>query len=296
VRFDPDHIDEEPIAENEKEEFRAWYKKAEQARRKAVTKFEATGVAPNETQEIWRDHKKWLLRNKFFNKCAYCEKSLTDIPSPAEHWRPKRAITDAPDHPGYFWLAYSWFNLLPSCDMCNSYGAKHNEFPVMRSHIFRVKLTQAELDQLKRPADAIRSEISPDEYYLGPHDLDDLEGPLLLHPYVDQDSTADLEFSDLGAVRGRTTKGELSVKVFRLDRTDVTKLRRKAADDLRTSVQFRYAERVQLAQVDHLTSLHATESEILAMINERTHFSVAFVQMLKQIVAKKRSELEAEGI
>jgi hypothetical protein len=59
-------------------------------------------------------------------KCCYCE---TVIPKPygypqVEHWRPKSSSRQSPDgeriHPGYYWLAYSWDNLLLSCGFCNS--------------------------------------------------------------------------------------------------------------------------------------------------------------------------------
>jgi hypothetical protein len=37
-------------------------------------------------------------------------------------------------HPGYYWLAYKWTNLLPTCITCNQPGAegigKHDRFPV----------------------------------------------------------------------------------------------------------------------------------------------------------------------
>ena len=53
-------------------------------------------------------------------KCAYCE-----APAPAstswdvEHYRPKGRVSERADHPGYYWLAYVWENLLPSCELCN---------------------------------------------------------------------------------------------------------------------------------------------------------------------------------
>jgi hypothetical protein len=53
-------------------------------------------------------------------KCAYCESpvsgsSQTDI----EHYRPKGMVRDKPDHPGYWWLAMDWNNLVLSCMHCN---------------------------------------------------------------------------------------------------------------------------------------------------------------------------------
>ena len=100
----------------------------------------------------------------FYGKCAYCESYITDFQhGDIEHFRPKGGITDENDnqvvlkddrgnptldatgepkpHPGYYWLAYNWQNLLPSCAICNqpsSAGSKkigkHNRFPVGGNH------------------------------------------------------------------------------------------------------------------------------------------------------------------
>ncbi|QGJ79194.1 hypothetical protein CN204_31890 [Sinorhizobium meliloti] len=64
------------------------------------------------------------LQNLFHNKCAYCESKIagsqdTDI----EHYRPKGRVTDALKsgvaHPGYWWLAMEWTNLVLACTHCN---------------------------------------------------------------------------------------------------------------------------------------------------------------------------------
>ena len=68
-------------------------------------------------------------------KCCYCE---TVIQHPyayphVEHWRPKgrtcQGRGEAYLWPGYYWLAYSWDNLLWSCAFCNSIK-KGDLFPI----------------------------------------------------------------------------------------------------------------------------------------------------------------------
>jgi hypothetical protein len=70
-----------------------------------------------------------------YGKCCYCE---TRIPTPyayphIEHWRPKsssrQGFEEASIWPGYYWLAYSWDNLLLSCAFCNS-SNKSDLFPL----------------------------------------------------------------------------------------------------------------------------------------------------------------------
>ena len=85
----------------------------------------------------------------FRGRCAYCDSYIADFQhGDIEHFRPKKAVTDEHDvpvlvrtsegeelkHPGYYWLAYKWSNLLPSCITCNQPGeegiGKRNRFPI----------------------------------------------------------------------------------------------------------------------------------------------------------------------
>jgi uncharacterized protein (TIGR02646 family) len=60
------------------------------------------------------------LNELFHGKCAYCESSIKAVqPTDIEHFRPKGRVADCPGHPGYWWLAASWSNLLASCIDCN---------------------------------------------------------------------------------------------------------------------------------------------------------------------------------
>lgn len=72
------------------------------------------------------------LKDLFFNKCAYCESpvagsSQTDV----EHYRPKGAVKENAAHPGYWWLAMDWTNLVLSCMHCNQHRRQLNLSPDM---------------------------------------------------------------------------------------------------------------------------------------------------------------------
>lgn len=65
------------------------------------------------------DDVRHALVTLFHGKCAYCESRYdTTAPVDIEHFRPKGAV-EGIDHPGYWWLAAEWTNLLPSCIDCN---------------------------------------------------------------------------------------------------------------------------------------------------------------------------------
>lgn len=62
---------------------------------------------------------KLALDQIFKGKCAYCETRFgADSDGAVEHYRPKGRLI-AEGHPGYWWLAAQWANLLLSCQHCN---------------------------------------------------------------------------------------------------------------------------------------------------------------------------------
>lgn len=75
-----------------------------------------------------------MLREAHHQKCAYCERRLGHEGEPVEHFRPKGRV-DSRDVQGnaggYWWLAWTWENLLVSCVTCNSAGCKGNRFDLV---------------------------------------------------------------------------------------------------------------------------------------------------------------------
>jgi len=72
------------------------------------------------------------LQSLFKGKCAYCESPYgATAPTDVEHYRPKAGIEEEPNHPGYWWLAASWENLLPSCIDCNRRRRQRIALPEM---------------------------------------------------------------------------------------------------------------------------------------------------------------------
>lgn len=61
------------------------------------------------------------LQDAQFNKCCYCERFVEDKYHDVEHYRPKARAdrTNGSIDPGYWWLAWTWSNLLFSCNNCN---------------------------------------------------------------------------------------------------------------------------------------------------------------------------------
>ena len=82
-------------------------------------------------RELWSSAEvKEFLYESQHGKCCYCERRLPRGETDVEHFRPKGKVKEAEkDHPGYWWLAYNWQNLLISCQLCNR-TYKRAQFPL----------------------------------------------------------------------------------------------------------------------------------------------------------------------
>ena len=131
----------------------------------------------------------------------------------------------AVDHPGYFWLAYHWRNLFPSCKACNSGAGKNNQFPVARRHVFLRALNPRQLAHCLEPPRPCAKAAG--FFFLDPVTLDRLEKPLLMNPFID-DPRQHLRFGMRGIEIPLTPKGKASVEVFNLKDDGLRRLRHKA--------------------------------------------------------------------
>lgn len=65
-------------------------------------------------------------------KCCYCERKILDDYNDVEHYRPKARADRRPgcvERHGYWWLAYTWSNLMFACPTCNR-SEKNDQFPL----------------------------------------------------------------------------------------------------------------------------------------------------------------------
>ena len=141
------------IREPNEDWWRDWLEKCDDATDDLIRNVEL-GNEVKIDERLYKENKYSFFFSEdgpFKGKCAYCECDVTRQHGDVEHYRPKKAVTDEKDkpvisgedhserHPGYYWLAYKWKNLLPSCQICNvgnkqkSVGkspGKRNRFPI----------------------------------------------------------------------------------------------------------------------------------------------------------------------
>ena len=198
--------------------FAEWQTRAVAATERAVRTAE--DGKPELDDSVWGDLKRWLLKKVFGGKCAYCEgKFDAQTHGAADHYRPKGAVSvrsngkserlrrGGVEHRGYFWIAHSWWNLIPCCDRCNSGSGKGDQFPVAGWHVFGP-------EEVDDPADV--------------DELDAIEQPLLLHPY--RDNPADhLVFGAQGVVAARDSseRGRATIALCNLDRAELAEERKE---------------------------------------------------------------------
>ena len=77
----------------------------------------------------YRDAAAEVLLHRLHHKCAYCEAEV-HLADEVDHFRPRRPQKNGTTlvHPGYFWLTWSWDNLLFTCSTCH--GPKKNAFAI----------------------------------------------------------------------------------------------------------------------------------------------------------------------
>ena len=150
------------------------------------------------------------LHDIYSLKCGYCEKKLLDASKPIEHYRPKRG--------GYYWLAYSWDNLLLSCAECNT--AKGNKFPIKKTKV------------------NYNNEDFKDIHTLG-KSYDEIEEPYLINPEKD-DIMDKLRFDKKGMIYTDDERVQKTIDTCTLDRKSLAQLREEVFIDFLEDMENHY--------------------------------------------------------
>jgi hypothetical protein len=167
------------------QKWKRWISDCEKAS-KALAEVVQNGEKPSFNEKLYKrksikDDFFFGKESPFYGKCAYCETYIADFQhGDIEHFRPKAAVANELDEPifqrdqqgilaldengqpilhsGYYWLAYDWQNLLPSCTVCNQPKlvggkkiGKHNRFPVIGQHAQASGEVEAECPLLINP-------------------------------------------------------------------------------------------------------------------------------------------------
>lgn len=145
---------------------------------------------------------KSALENIYNKKCAYCEQNVGDFYYHIEHYRPKDT---------YYWLAYSWDNLLISCAKCNMAKSSH----------FDITGAKANFD----------NEDLKDIHKLS-QQYSELEKPKMIHPEF-ENVESKLIFDEKGKIKSEDERVQYTINTCKLDRPSANDNRKKILDDFK---------------------------------------------------------------
>jgi len=149
------------------------------------------------------------LHNIYNKKCVYCEDSLLNSPKAVEHYRPKDT---------YYWLAYSWDNLLLCCTSCN--GSKGTNFDIKNKQV------------------KYNNETFKDIHNLGIN-YDKTENPMLINPEKD-DILEDIKYNSKVEVSSDDDRVDYTIQTCNLNREELVYLREEIVEDFRNSIKKHY--------------------------------------------------------
>lgn len=175
------------------------------------------------------------LNEIFDGHCAYCESRYAHVVKmDVEHYRPKGAVVEddgTKKKPGYYWLAATWENLLPSCNLCN----RANTQDLAQADGSIISQTRGKANFFPLFPGTVRAIKKGDEQH---------EDPLLLDPCnPDHDPGKHLLFRSDGLVEPRNSieeqarpRGMATIEVCALHRATLVEARRVEAVRIRDAM------------------------------------------------------------
>lgn len=192
-----------------------WFDQATTLTDQAVSE----GAAHQVHQHYRHPQVKMALEKLFHDKCAYCEGAITSSgPWEVEHYRPKGRVRENKEHPGYYWLAYTWENFVPSCQFCNGHYEDKPTFDDPNTAPAAGKYDQFPLFDEEHRA-------------MEPDDPLDAEAPILLNPCKDQDCESYFLYDLLGHIlASEQDTHQRAVETIRICNLDRKRLRTHRAN------------------------------------------------------------------
>lgn len=183
------------------------------------------------------------LKIIYNHKCAFCESWCAVLH--VEHYRPKSK---------YYWLSYSWDNLLLACPICNSNKGQHFQiqgivcdFVINRNNILNINTLSLLYDAQEVPMMINPEKVDPEGYLL---------------------------FNENGQISSTDNRFIYTIDKCKLDRDDLNDQRRKIYSDFKKKVNSRLLEygddkKLLESHIRALISDYVKESEDL----ENTYIS-----------------------
>jgi len=206
------------------------------------------------------DDTKEALGVMYNYKCVYCEQRLgRDSSFHVEHYRPKSR---------YYWIAYSWDNLLYCCAKCNS--SKGTKFETMKVSIV------APTDEDLKNIHSLTKEYNK------------LEKPKLINPEV-ENIEKDIEFFDNGFIYSENERVQYTIDSCNLNRDSILNERAKLFNDFFKKKYLRKLREYQVTKnKDYLIQMKGLLEDFIEDSKDKESDFLAF----RRWIVKSRKEFE----
>jgi len=153
------------------------------------------------------------LKKIYHYKCAFCEATLKNSYAEIEHYRPKKSsnLSRCDSTKSYYWLAFAWDNLLPSCKMCN----------ISKSNCFDIYDSRADCNKEEDTLSSLHTSLQK---------YNNSERPKLLHPEIDK-FEKDIYFQRKGKIITDNERVKYTIKICNLNRKYLSELREEIITD-----------------------------------------------------------------
>lgn len=194
------------------------------------------------------------------DKCCFCESKVSHIDyGDVEHYRPKGGYqqnkTDTLSESGYYWLAYTWDNLLFCCAICNQ-QYKKNLFPL--------------LDNSKR---AINHYTNISQ-----------EHPMLINPSITNPENYISFREEVPYALNNNDYGKTTIKVVGLDRDNLNDVRLEQLNKLKPLINILNQAKAQPDNLELIKIAEEIKPLIKKMIQPSTPYSALFKAYLDSTI------------
>ncbi len=251
------------LSEPDTPKWRAWVRRCTEMQERHNASIEEGGDS-DVNEALYKEQKEDFYINKkgpFRGKCVYCESDIFKSQyGDVEHFRPKDAVADkdgrpiriayegeARLHPGYYWLAYDWKNLIPACQLCNRTAPKRRTDGKLRGK-------------------GARFPVKNDDYAIRPGEEVN-EEPLLINP-VWTDPSTHLKIDETGVLSHEDDVGFMCIEIFGLNDRGLPDARKKVYDTVKKKYRL-FVLSILMSACDR-TSLNTELKEIEEGFEEHT--------------------------
>jgi uncharacterized protein (TIGR02646 family) len=212
-------------------------------------------------QKIWQEIARNLAQLRQ-DKCWYSESRNSGSDKNVDHFRPKGAVYEDPDHEGYWWLAFDWRNYRYACQWCNQRrvdtlnttdGGKRDHFP-LNPNSFRAR---QECDNCDDEEVELLDPIDPHDWKLLTFSSDGR--PI---PSKQKDTREFL-------------RAECSIHIYHLDKKEFVDDRRSLAGKIQRLIGDMSMLRQKIDQSDMRILYKNKEKDLLRLVDPNSEYSAA---------------------